>query len=210
MNSTITVSDTVKETAELRVKAARIVAGQENPYLEIAVLALKPFPNVLDPDADLLVAQPNFDLTYNPVKVTETKVEDLAMLMLAELCKVLPTRSAGTYLYAGTPRNRNIYLPLDTEKILTDPTTWNVPLRADEAYLTAKSMNDTVIANLTEERWQAMGDVIAVLAATHPDAAVVVGRQWMAARPGKKVNPNADALKALIPILKEAKIIYTN
>jgi hypothetical protein len=57
------------------------------------------------------------------------------------------------------------------------------------------------------ERWEAVGIVLERIASSgHPDLAVTFARDWLRERP-KGATPDTALLKALIPLLTEAKMI---
>jgi hypothetical protein len=96
----------------------------------------------------------------------------------------------------------------DPEVLLADPSKFEAPTRGDRVYAIGASVLAAVKNNNTAERWKAAGRVVAAIAdAQHSDVAVAIGKRWMAIRPSENVMPDAASLKALTPILKEAKII---
>jgi hypothetical protein len=96
----------------------------------------------------------------------------------------------------------------DPEVLLADPSKFEAPTRGDRVYAIGASVLAAVKNNNTAERWKAAGRVVAAIAeAQHSDVAVAIGKRWMGIRPSENVMPDAASLKALTPILKEAKII---
>jgi len=96
----------------------------------------------------------------------------------------------------------------DPEVLLADPSKFEAPTRGDRVYAIGASVLAAVKANNTAERWKAAGRVVAAIAeAQHSDVAVAIGKRWMGIRPSENVMPDTASLKALTPILKEAKII---
>jgi hypothetical protein len=94
------------------------------------------------------------------------------------------------------------------EDLLAHPETFEAPTRGDKVYAIGASVLAIVRDNNTPERWKAAGRLIAVIAkSNHSDVAVAIGKRWMAIRPNESVMPDSESLKALAPILKEAKII---
>lgn len=64
-----------------------------------------------------------------------------------------------------------------------------------------------VRANLTPERWDAAGQVFERIAsAGYPDIAVAFAREWIRERPAGRM-PQEAVLRALVPLLKEARLI---
>lgn len=96
----------------------------------------------------------------------------------------------------------------DPEDLLAHPEKFEAPARGDKVYAIGASVLAIVRDNNTPERWKAAGRLIAVIAkSNHSDVAVAIGKRWMGIRPSESVMPDAESLKALAPILKEAKII---
>lgn len=94
------------------------------------------------------------------------------------------------------------------EELLAKPENFEAPTRGDKVYAIGASVLAVVKENNTPERWKAAGRLIAVIAkSNHSDVAVAIGKRWMQIRPSENVMPDAESLKALAPILKEAKII---
>jgi MoxR-like ATPase len=96
----------------------------------------------------------------------------------------------------------------DPEDLLANPEKFEAPTRGDKVYAIGASVLAIVRENNTPERWKAAGRLIAIIAkSNHSDVAVAIGKRWMTIRPSESVMPDAESLKALAPILKEAKII---
>ncbi len=94
------------------------------------------------------------------------------------------------------------------EDLLAKPENFEPPTRGDKVYAIGASVLAVVKENNTPDRWKAAGRLIAVIAkSNHSDVAVAIGKRWMQIRPSDNVMPDAESLKALAPILKEAKII---
>lgn len=96
----------------------------------------------------------------------------------------------------------------DPETLLADPDSFEVPTRGDRVYAVGASVLAAVNADNTAERWAAAGRLIARIAgANHADVAVAIGRRWITVKPSADVRPDAETLRALAPILKEAGMI---
>jgi hypothetical protein len=95
----------------------------------------------------------------------------------------------------------------DPEVLLANPSKFEAPTRGDRVYAVGASVLAAIKTNMTDERWVAAGKVIAVIAkANHADVAVSIGKKWMGMKPDT-ATPDTESLRALAPILKEAKII---
>jgi hypothetical protein len=95
----------------------------------------------------------------------------------------------------------------DPEHVLKDPAGFVVPSRADQIYVIGAGVLAVLRNNLTPERWQAAGVVLERIAQQgHPDIAVSFARDWIRERPGNQM-PDASVLRALVPLLKEARLI---
>jgi len=100
----------------------------------------------------------------------------------------------------------NLDLP-DPEAILAAPTKFKPPKRADQVYVVGAGVLAALRRENTEERWHSAGRVLERIAgAGNPDIAVAFARDWLRMRPGDAV-PDSALLKALIPLLQEAKMI---
>ncbi|MCX6459098.1 MAG: ATP-binding protein [Actinobacteria bacterium] len=100
----------------------------------------------------------------------------------------------------------NLDLP-DPESLLAAPTKFKPPKRADQVYVIGAGVLAVVRNNTTEARWHAAGQVLERIAsAGNPDIAVAFARDWLKMRPGDAM-PDSALLKALIPLLQEAKMI---
>ncbi len=96
----------------------------------------------------------------------------------------------------------------DPEEVLANPEAFDVPTRGDRVYAVGASVLAALQSNTTADRWRDTGRVIATIAkAQHGDVAVALGRKWMGLRPGDAVDPDAEAMTALMPILLEAGIL---
>ena len=100
----------------------------------------------------------------------------------------------------------NLDLP-DPELILRDPTRFVVPTRADQVYVIGAGVLAVTRANVTLDRWKATGTVLERIAqAGHPDIAVSFARDWIRERPSG-ATPDTAVLTALVPLLREARLI---
>ena len=100
----------------------------------------------------------------------------------------------------------NLDLP-DPEKVIADPANVVLPSRADQVYVLGAGVLAVLRGRLTAQRWDAAGVVFERIAAGgHPDIAVAFARDWMKERPKGRV-PQEGILKALIPLMKEARLI---
>jgi hypothetical protein len=100
----------------------------------------------------------------------------------------------------------NLDLP-DPEDILVNATNFVIPSRADQLYVMCAGILAVVRSKPTTERWHAAGVVYErIAAAGHPDIAVSFARDWIRERPDGEV-PREEVLRALIPLLKEARLI---
>lgn len=99
----------------------------------------------------------------------------------------------------------------DPEQVLADPASLQLSIedRADRVYAIGVGVLGAVKGNLTEERWVAVGAVIArIVEGSHTDVAVSLGSAWIAMRPTDQMwRPNPDHLTALIPVMTEAQMI---
>lgn len=95
----------------------------------------------------------------------------------------------------------------DPEMILGRPREFVVPTRTDQIYVIGAGVLAVMRNNLTDHRWDAAGVVLERIANSgHPDIAVSFARDWIADRPSGKM-PDTQVLRALIPLLKEARLI---
>jgi hypothetical protein len=100
----------------------------------------------------------------------------------------------------------NIDLP-NPEEIIASPKNFVIPNRMDKIYVIGASLMAVLRNNMTKERWDAVGIVLERIAeGGNPDLAVTFARDWMRERP-KGAVPDPALLKALIPLLSEAKMI---
>lgn len=128
------------------------------------------------------------------------KLDDVARRMLIRGC--LGQGASAEYL---TYRD-NIDLP-DPESVLADPTKFKLPKRADQVYVIGAGVLSVVRAKNTVDRWHSAGQVLERIAGGgNPDIAVAFARDWLRMRPDGAM-PDASLLKALIPLLQEAKMI---
>ena len=95
----------------------------------------------------------------------------------------------------------------DPEKVLGKPRDFVLPSRTDQIYVIGAGVLAVLRNNLTPERWDAAGIVLERIAnGGHPDIAVSFARDWIAERPEGKM-PDSQVLRALVPLLKEARLI---
>ena len=100
----------------------------------------------------------------------------------------------------------NIDLP-NPEEIISAPKNFVIPTRMDKVFVIGASLMAVLRSNMTQERWDAVGVVLERIASSgHPDLAVTFARDWLRERP-KGATPDPNLLKALIPLLTEAKMI---
>jgi hypothetical protein len=93
------------------------------------------------------------------------------------------------------------------EDVLAAPGEFPLPKRADQIFVIAGGVLRAVRLKTTPERWAAAGRVLERLAdAGFPDIAVSLARDWLSMRPAES-KPDPELLKALVPLLKEAKLI---
>ena len=95
----------------------------------------------------------------------------------------------------------------DPERVISKPDEFVIPARADQIYVIGAGVLAVMRNDLTPDRWNAVGVVLERIAsAGHPDIAVSFARDWMRDRPGNQM-PDDVVLKALVPLLKEARLI---
>ena len=95
----------------------------------------------------------------------------------------------------------------DPENVLADPSGFPLPPRTDQIYVVGASVLAVIRHNLTVQRWAAAGRVLERIATSgHPDIAVSFARDWITERPSGQM-PDANVLRALVPLLKEARLI---
>lgn len=100
----------------------------------------------------------------------------------------------------------NLDLP-DPEEILANADRFTIPPRADLLYVLGAGVLAVTRANLTPERWDAAGQVFERIASSgYPDIAVAFARDWIRERPEGRM-PSESILQALVPLLKEARLI---
>jgi hypothetical protein len=99
----------------------------------------------------------------------------------------------------------NLDLP-DPEKILEAPNKFALPARADQIYVIGAGVLAVVRSKNNKDRWHKAGQVLERIAAKHPDISVSLAREWLKIRPGDE-TPNKSVLLALVPLLKEARLI---
>ena len=100
----------------------------------------------------------------------------------------------------------NTDLP-NPEDIIANPQKFTLPTRMDKVYVVGASLMAVLRNNTTVERWNAVGVVLEMIASKgHPDLAVTFARDWIRIRP-EGVTPDKKILRALIPLLTEAKMI---
>lgn len=100
----------------------------------------------------------------------------------------------------------NTDLP-NPEDVLAGPGEFPIPKRPDQLFVIAGGALRAVRSNPTDSRWSAAGQILERIANEgFADIAVSLARDWLGMRPeGSKPDPNV--LKALVPLLKEAKLI---
>ena len=100
----------------------------------------------------------------------------------------------------------NLDLP-DPEQVLANPDKCVIPARADQVYVMGAGVLAVLRSNMTVDRWHAAGVVFERIASGgHPDIAVAFARDWLKERPSGQA-PQNGILKALIPLMKEARLI---
>ncbi|TEX51634.1 MAG: hypothetical protein B7C55_04530 [Actinomycetales bacterium mxb001] len=100
----------------------------------------------------------------------------------------------------------NLDLP-DPEEVLANADRFVIPSRADQLYVLGAGVLAVVRSNLTPDRWDAAGQVFERIAlAGYPDIAVAFARDWIRERPEGRM-PREAVLRALVPLLKEARLI---
>lgn len=93
------------------------------------------------------------------------------------------------------------------EDVLATPTEFPLPKRPDQLFVIAGGALRAVRVNPSVERWSAAGTVLERIANEgFPDIAVALAKDWLGIRPDG-AKPDAELLKALVPLLKEAKLI---
>lgn len=93
------------------------------------------------------------------------------------------------------------------QDVIANPDTFAVPTRGDRVYAVAYGALSYVKDNMSDDTWNAMGTVLKRVAeANHADIAVAVATPWMKCKPDT-ARPDAETLRALSPILKEAGLI---
>ena len=100
----------------------------------------------------------------------------------------------------------NLDLP-DPEEVLAHADRFVMPSRADQLYVLGAGVLAVVRSNLTPDRWHAAGQIFERIASSgHPDIAVAFARDWIRERP-EGCMPQEAVLRALVPLLKEARLI---
>lgn len=93
------------------------------------------------------------------------------------------------------------------EDVLGAPGQFPLPKRPDQLFVIAGGALRAVRNNPTPDRWHAAGQVLERIANEgFADIAVSLARDWLSLRP-EGAKPDANLLKALVPLLKEAKLI---
>lgn len=102
---------------------------------------------------------------------------------------------------------KNLDLP-DSELVLSGAATFSFPQRADQTYvILAGAINLAERKAPDEASWNNFGVLLEkVVAAGHPDIAVASAKRWLSFRP-EGASPNSDLLTALVPLMKEARLI---
>lgn len=100
----------------------------------------------------------------------------------------------------------NLDLPRPKD-VLSDPRGFEIPKRADLIYVIGAGVLAEVRNNLTRDSWSAAGLVLERFAGSgSPDIAVSLAREWLKLRPAAS-SPDSSVLRALVPLLKEARLI---
>lgn len=100
----------------------------------------------------------------------------------------------------------NIDIP-NPEEVLANPDSLVLPSRADQIYVLGAGILNVLSRDKSTEHWHAAGKVLEkIVESGHPDMAVSFARQWLKIRPSGE-TPNATVLRALVPLLTEAKLI---
>ncbi len=100
----------------------------------------------------------------------------------------------------------NLDLP-NPKDVLSDPKGFPIPKRADQIYVIAAGVLAEVRNDPSPENWSKAGQVLERFAQSgSPDISVSVAREWLKLRPAAS-TPDAAVLSALVPLLKEAKLI---
>jgi hypothetical protein len=93
------------------------------------------------------------------------------------------------------------------ETVISDPTGFPIPKRADQVYVIAAGVMAVLRHNNNVDRWTNAGTSLGRIASEgNPDIAVSLARDWIKIKP-EGASPDAAVLSALIPLLKEAKLI---
>jgi len=164
---------------------------------------------------DLVTALPNSNADQGRAFPTPRSWESAALLSayvsasnLSEGVRRLLLKGAIGVAAAAeyiTYRN-NMDLP-NPEQVLSAPENITLPGRADQIYVLGAGILNVLSRNNSAERWHAAGKVLEkIVDSGHPDMAVSFARQWLKIRPGSE-TPNSAVLKALVPLLTEAKLI---
>jgi hypothetical protein len=100
----------------------------------------------------------------------------------------------------------NLDLPAPAE-VLANPSGFPIPKRADQVYVIGAGVLARVRNEPSKDNWTNAGIVLERFAtAGNPDIAVSLARDWIKLRP-EGVSPDGGVLNALVPLLKEAKLI---
>lgn len=100
----------------------------------------------------------------------------------------------------------NVDIP-NPEEAITNPESLVLPSRADQIYVLGAGILNLLSREKSVEKWHAAGIVLEkIVDSGHPDMAVSFARQWLKFRPTGE-NPNSAVLRALVPLLSEAKLI---
>lgn len=131
---------------------------------------------------------------------TATKQSEGVRRLLVRGC-IGPGASAEFLTYRD-----NLDLP-DPEEVLASASNFVIPSRPDQLYVMGAGILAVLRSALTAERWHAAGVVFErIAAAGHPDIAVSFARDWIRERPDGQM-PREEVLRALIPLLKEARLM---
>lgn len=102
---------------------------------------------------------------------------------------------------------KNLDLP-DPELVLKNAENFALPERPDHVYVILAGAMSVVHRNSGDvETWTQMGKLLELVASSgYPDLAVNVAKTWIQAKPEGAI-PNAELLKALVPLMKTANLI---
>jgi hypothetical protein len=164
---------------------------------------------------DLLTALPNSNADQGRAFPTPRSWESAALLsayvtaagLTEGVRRLLLKGSVGVAAAAEYITFRdNLDLP-NPEELLNAPESLALPSRADQIYVLGAGILNALNRDNSTDRWHAAGKILEkIVEAGHPDMAVGFARQWLKIRPANE-TPNSTVLKALVPLLTEAKLI---